>query len=167
MFPDMAVVIQQVVGELQGVKGDSLLHPLGPPARGVWVEVHPAWSRDVRAAGHQPGGAVEGVPNNAPPSQTETPCQKQHCPRDAMLTHPGSLPHRYLLSSTGMKSMSRTYSALGSIPEIPTWNVGNILLDTHTRTHTDTQTHTDTHKHKLLLRECLVIPEIKNFGLYM
>lgn len=34
----------------------------------------------------------------------------------------------YLLSSTGMKSMSRTYSAAGSIPEIRTWNVGNILL---------------------------------------
>lgn len=34
----------------------------------------------------------------------------------------------YLLSSTGIKSMSKTYSAAGSIPEICTWNVGNILL---------------------------------------
>lgn len=34
----------------------------------------------------------------------------------------------YLLSSTGTKSISTTYSAAGYIPEICTWNAGNILL---------------------------------------
>lgn len=37
-------------------------------------------------------------------------------------------PDLYRLSSTGIKSMSSTYSTAGSIPEILTWNVGNILL---------------------------------------
>lgn len=40
----------------------------------------------------------------------------------------------YLLSSTGMKSISKTYSAVGSIPEIRTWNVGNIRLQ-HMNSH--------------------------------
>ncbi len=37
----------------------------------------------------------------------------------------------YLLSSTGIKSIRRTYSAAGSMPDMCTWNVGNILLHKH------------------------------------
>lgn len=37
----------------------------------------------------------------------------------------------YRLSSTGIKSIRRTYSAAGSMPDMCTWNVGNILLHEH------------------------------------
>lgn len=62
----MAVVIQQVVGQLELVEGHDLLHPLCTFGRRVRVVVHSAWSGGVRLPGHQPGGAVEGVPGAAP-----------------------------------------------------------------------------------------------------
>lgn len=43
-------------------------------------------------------------------------------------SYAGCVSDLYLLLSTGIKSMRRTYSAEGSIPEIRTWNVGNIRL---------------------------------------
>lgn len=58
---DMSVVVQQVVGELERVEGDSLLHPLGSTGRRVWVEVHPAWRCNVCSPCHQPGRAVERI----------------------------------------------------------------------------------------------------------
>lgn len=57
----MSVVIQQVVGELETVKGHSLLHPLGSAGWRVWVKVHPAGGYDVGPPCHQPGGAVESI----------------------------------------------------------------------------------------------------------
>lgn len=58
---NMSVVIQQVVGELEGVEGHGLLHPLGSTGRRVWVEVHPAGGYDISSSCHQPGGAVERI----------------------------------------------------------------------------------------------------------
>lgn len=58
----MAVIVQQVVGQFELIEGDDLLHPLRPFGRGVRVVVHPAGRGGVGLAGHQPGGAVEGVP---------------------------------------------------------------------------------------------------------
>lgn len=64
---NMSVVIQQVVGELEAVKRYSLLHPLGSTGRWVWVKVHPAGGYDVSPPCHQPGGAVERIPDRQPP----------------------------------------------------------------------------------------------------
>lgn len=61
----MAVIVQQVVGQFELIEGDDLLHPLRPFGRGVRVVVHPAGRGGVGLAGHQPGGAVEGVPGGA------------------------------------------------------------------------------------------------------
>lgn len=58
----MAIVIQQIVGQLELVEGDNLLHPLGPLGRRVRVVVHAARRGGVCLPGHQPGRAVEGVP---------------------------------------------------------------------------------------------------------
>lgn len=61
----VAVVIQQVIGQLELVKGHNLLHPLCTLGRRVRVVVYSAWSGRVCLPGHQPGGAVEGVPGTA------------------------------------------------------------------------------------------------------
>lgn len=63
----MAVVIQQVVGELEAVKRYGLLHPLGSTGGRVWVKVHPAGGHHVSASRHQPGGAVERIPDTQQP----------------------------------------------------------------------------------------------------
>lgn len=60
---NMPVVIQQVVGELEAVERYRLLHPLGSAGRRVGVKVHPAGRHNVRPPCHQPGGAVERVPD--------------------------------------------------------------------------------------------------------
>lgn len=61
-WTDVPVVVQQVVGELEGVEGDGLLHPLGAAGGRVRVEMHPARGDDIRPTRHQPGRAVERVP---------------------------------------------------------------------------------------------------------
>lgn len=58
----MPVVIQQIIGQFELIEGNDLLHPLRPFRRGVGVVVHPPGGGRVGFAGHQPGGAVEGVP---------------------------------------------------------------------------------------------------------
>lgn len=60
--PHVAVFIQQVVGQLELVEGDDLLHPLGPLGRRVRVVVDTARRGGVCLPGHQPGRAVEGIP---------------------------------------------------------------------------------------------------------
>lgn len=53
----MSVVIQLVVGELELVEGEHLLHPLSAFRRGVGVDVD-AWGRvGVRLPRHNPRGA--------------------------------------------------------------------------------------------------------------
>lgn len=58
----MAIVIQQVIGQLQFVERHNLLHPLCALSWRVRVVVHSARCGRICLAGHQPGGAVEGVP---------------------------------------------------------------------------------------------------------
>lgn len=60
---NMAVVIQQVVGEFEAVKRYGLLHPLGSTGRWVWVKVHPTGGYHISPSCHQPGGAVERIPD--------------------------------------------------------------------------------------------------------
>ena len=57
----MAVLIQLIVGELELVEGDHLLHPLGPLGRGVWVDVDPRGRVGVSLACHHPAGGVECI----------------------------------------------------------------------------------------------------------
>ena len=49
-----AVLVRQVVGELQLVEGDDLLHPLLAGGRAVGVNVHPLGHLRVRLARHHP-----------------------------------------------------------------------------------------------------------------
>lgn len=58
----MAVVVQQVVGQFEFIKGDDLLHPLGAFGRRVRVVVDPARRGGVSFTRNQPRRAVEGVP---------------------------------------------------------------------------------------------------------
>lgn len=58
----MAVVIQQVIGQLQLVERHNLLHPLCALSRRVRVVVHSARCGRVCLASHQPGGTMEGIP---------------------------------------------------------------------------------------------------------
>lgn len=57
----VAVVVQQVVGELQFIERDDLLHPLGSFGRRVRVIVDPARCGWVSLTGDQPRRAVERV----------------------------------------------------------------------------------------------------------
>ena len=58
----MAILIQLIVGELQLVKGDDLLHPLSTLGRGVRVDMDPWRTVGVCLARHHPAARVEGVP---------------------------------------------------------------------------------------------------------
>lgn len=58
----VAVVVQQVVGQFEFIKGDDLLHPLGTFGRRVRVIVDSARRGGVSFTGNQPRRAVEGVP---------------------------------------------------------------------------------------------------------
>lgn len=58
----MAVVIQQVVRQLEFVERDNLLHPLGAFGWRVRVVVDSARGGGVGLPGHQPRRAVESVP---------------------------------------------------------------------------------------------------------
>lgn len=62
----MAIVVQQVIGELQLVERYDLLHPLRALRGRVRVVVHSARGGRICLASHQPGGAVESVPRGAP-----------------------------------------------------------------------------------------------------
>lgn len=65
LVPHVAIVIHQVVGQLEFVKGHDLPHPLGTLGWRVRVEVYSARCGRVGLARHQPGGTVEGVPGEA------------------------------------------------------------------------------------------------------
>ena len=58
----MAVLIQLIVGELELVEGDDLLHPLGALGGGVWVDVDAGRGVGVSLARHHPAARVECVP---------------------------------------------------------------------------------------------------------
>ena len=49
-----AVLVGDVVGQLELVEGDHLLHPLLPRGRAVRVDVHPLWHLGVRLPGNDP-----------------------------------------------------------------------------------------------------------------
>lgn len=77
----VAVVVQQVVGEFEFIKGDDLLHPLGAFGRGVRVIVDSARRGGVSFTGNQPRRAVEGVPGRQttyPDSGHEWDCSGIH-----------------------------------------------------------------------------------------
>lgn len=65
LVPHVAIVVHQVVGQLEFVKGHNLPHPLGTLGWRVRVEVHPARRGRVGLACHQPGGTVEGIPGGS------------------------------------------------------------------------------------------------------
>ena len=58
----MTVVVQLVIGQLELVKRDRLLHPLRPGGGAVRVHVYPWRRHGVGLARHHPARAVEGVP---------------------------------------------------------------------------------------------------------
>ena len=57
-----AVLVGNVVGELEFVKGDELLHPLFSGGRGIRVDVHSFRHLGVGFAGDDPPTVVELVP---------------------------------------------------------------------------------------------------------
>ena len=48
------MLVGDVVGQLELVEGDHLLHPLLPGGRAVWVDVHSLWHLGVRLPGNDP-----------------------------------------------------------------------------------------------------------------
>lgn len=58
MHTDMSIVVQLVVGQLELVKGDNLLHPLGSGGRRVRVDVHPGRRHGVSLASDHPRRAA-------------------------------------------------------------------------------------------------------------
>ena len=55
------MLVGQVVGELELVEGDNLLHPLLAGGRTVRMDVHPLGHLGVRLARHNPPAVVELV----------------------------------------------------------------------------------------------------------
>ncbi len=53
------MLVGDVVGELQLVEGDHLLHPLLARRRAVWVDVHPLWHLWVGLASNDPPAGTE------------------------------------------------------------------------------------------------------------
>ena len=49
-----AMLVREVIGELELVEGDNLLHPLLPTGRTVRVDVHPLRHLGVRLPCHDP-----------------------------------------------------------------------------------------------------------------
>ena len=58
----MAIVVHEVVGEFEFVKGDNLFHPLGSLGGGVRVDVDTTGHMRVSLTGYNPTTAVERVP---------------------------------------------------------------------------------------------------------
>lgn len=58
----MAIVIHQIVGEFELVKGNNLPHPLASLGWRIRVEVNPSRCSRIRLACYQPGRAMEGIP---------------------------------------------------------------------------------------------------------
>ena len=56
-----AMLVREVVGELELVEGDNLLHPLLPAGRTVRVDVHPLWHLRVSLPRYDPPAVVELV----------------------------------------------------------------------------------------------------------
>ena len=55
------MLVRKVVGELEFMKGDDLLHPLLPGGGAVRMDVHPLRHLGVRLPGHYPSAVVELV----------------------------------------------------------------------------------------------------------
>ena len=55
------MLVRQIVGQLQLVEGDNLLHPLLPRGGAVRVDVHSLRHLGVRLARHDPPAVVELV----------------------------------------------------------------------------------------------------------
>ena len=55
-----AMLVREVVGELELVEGDNLLHPLLPAGRTVRVDVHPLRHLGVRLPRHDPPTKIKG-----------------------------------------------------------------------------------------------------------
>ena len=71
---DVPVLVQLVVGQLELVEGDHLLHPLRPLGGRVWVHVDPGRRVGVGLARHHPAARVECIPG-------ETSLQSVYCRR--------------------------------------------------------------------------------------
>ena len=71
---DVPVLVQLVVGQLELVEGDHLLHPLRPLGGRVWVHVDPGRGVGVGLARHHPAARVECIPG-------ETSLQSLYCRR--------------------------------------------------------------------------------------
>ena len=54
------MLVRDVVGELEFMEGDDLLHPLLPRRRAVWVDVHALWHLRVGLASHHPAAETNG-----------------------------------------------------------------------------------------------------------
>lgn len=82
----MPVVIQQIVGQFELIERNDLLHPLRPFGRGVRVVMDSPGGGGVGFAGHQPGGAVEGIPAGGEGTLSRGPGSSHPCPE--RLQHP-------------------------------------------------------------------------------
>ena len=60
-YTHMPVVVHQIIGKLQFIKGHDLLHPLGSLGGGVGVDMDPPRHVGIRLSRHHPARAVEGV----------------------------------------------------------------------------------------------------------
>ena len=58
----ISILVRNVVGQLEFVETDHLLHPLLPCTRRVWMDVAPAGHLRVCLTGHRPLAVVELVP---------------------------------------------------------------------------------------------------------
>jgi len=58
---NVSIVVHQIVGQLQLVKSDDVLHPLAASLRRVRMDVNATRQMRVSLSGDHPTGAVEGV----------------------------------------------------------------------------------------------------------
>lgn len=123
----MAVVIQQVVGQLELVKGHDLLHPLCTLGRRVRVVVYTAWRGGVRLPGHQPGGAVEGVPGAA----REQGVMPSGVNREGLAECTAEVP--LMISPSRVKWSFQLPHRLGAFPRGTGKKTENSLPSQHTR----------------------------------
>ena len=57
----MSVIIHLMVGQLQLVETNNLLHPVCASGRRIWVNMDPGRRGRVCLPGHDPVGGVEGI----------------------------------------------------------------------------------------------------------
>lgn len=56
-----SVLVRNIIGELEFMKSNGLVHPLRPFGRAVRVDVHALWHLWVSLSRHHPAGVVELV----------------------------------------------------------------------------------------------------------